>query len=807
MEALPTTSVFGKREISALRTSYARKGFVLTGRRIVIKPIIAEDQVGYTAEGNVVYLSFGHHPIFKDLNMQQVVRFINGTFAHEIMHQLITDMHLYTYSIQNGRDVIEQQIFAPILNILEDSACEYFAPEYMSDDLVRDILYMNAVVYKQSPPLEEHDNAFGQFMTALIQFGDAGLLKGEFTFPEAKQCFVECMPYISAAVTQPDKFLRVEYAEKVYETSRPLWQPMVDDQKLLRDLLKKLQEEFLKNQKIPCGGGKNGENLSDPTGKESSGSPTERRRKITFRKISEEEAAELDANGELGGDFEDNGGDIEILYTESSDKNSEKDGGSKGIPIPMPNGAGKDSDSKSNASSSIPSDIEGEIPQVGESGDNEVKDEEGEETDGAGGSGKDGDDNSDKEGTASASNGDGEDSESEGNESDSSKSESGESSEDTSSKNSSSKSSEDADADSSAKNQNYGDDNIGAEGSGGSFDYDKVAESLNEEYVMSEEDISRIEGQLTKSLEELYREERAEAKEGKEDFDFPIDSPGYHNVCKGVKVLNLKVSINPGDYASLETQYDEIVNQPGFKQGVSILVRRIKNIFQSDRSDVKYSTSGEASIKRMYGGKITANICEKRVNPANKSDLAVCFIVDESGSMGNGAGSKSVAARNCAIGLAEVFSKIKCRLSVFGFTADMYNADVVHFLYLNKSNTKKDRLRLLNISGRSDNFDGYSIRHAHKLLKKTNCQHKILIVISDGQPAAYAYQEAGTGIKDTRLAVEEASKDCVVIGVLIGRASPEAHKMMYGKDFVHVQDANNMFRDIGKLLKKKVSNI
>lgn len=88
------------------------------------------------------------------------------------------------------------------------------------------------------------------------------------------------------------------------------------------------------------------------------------------------------------------------------------------------------------------------------------------------------------------------------------------------------------------------------------------------------------------------------------------------------------------------------------------------------------------------------------------------------------------------------------------------------------------------------NMDGLSIRIATSELLQRPEDTKILIVISDGMPAAPSYSSNNQGVNDTRNAVKSASsKGIQVIGVAIGseqerERNKESYKFIYGKNLV-----------------------
>ena len=172
--------------------------------------------------------------------------------------------------------------------------------------------------------------------------------------------------------------------------------------------------------------------------------------------------------------------------------------------------------------------------------------------------------------------------------------------------------------------------------------------------------------------------------------------------------------------------------------------------------------------------------------------------IDESASM---RGDKIKVARLTAILLAEVFAKIGITVKIIGFTDTCGHPE--HYHYISWKNTPQDRLKLLNISAKLDNFDGYSIRYCGEILKKRPERHKMLIVVSDGYPVTHAYSTLGAGIADTRNAIREVSRFSKVFGVLIGSGTAEFHHIMYGNNLLHISKVD----ELPQRLAKKISTI
>ena len=92
-----------------------------------------------------------------------------------------------------------------------------------------------------------------------------------------------------------------------------------------------------------------------------------------------------------------------------------------------------------------------------------------------------------------------------------------------------------------------------------------------------------------------------------------------------------------------------------------------------------------------------------------------------------------------------------------------------------------------------------------KLLKKRNAKNRLLIVLSDGQPAASGYNSK-SGITDTKNAIREAKKYVSVLGVAIGNNDTEKIHYMYESDFLHVGDVQDLFFGLSKKIKSIIKH-
>ncbi|MCA1030286.1 hypothetical protein LCL95_04440 [Bacillus timonensis] len=119
---------------------------------------------------------------------------------------------------------------------------------------------------------------------------------------------------------------------------------------------------------------------------------------------------------------------------------------------------------------------------------------------------------------------------------------------------------------------------------------------------------------------------------------------------------------------------------------------------------------------------------------------------------------------------------------------------------------KTSGVEIMQLQPEEDNRDGFSIRVASERLMLRNEKQKFLIVFSDGEPAAFDYEQ--NGIVDTHEAVLNARKKGIeVINVFLSNGEiEESHQKtienIYGKYSILVPDINELPNVMFPLLKK-----
>lgn len=733
-----------KNNMRAEYFGYEKLFMGITGKRIRVRNVPeSSDAVGYTSKEGGIFIAY-EHPIMDGLSEEEKKVFRKGVFVHEMLHQVFTNFDVYERKIR-AYPSQERAIAGNFFNILEDPAIERWAPTVIGGLPLTALRFTIAHIYKISEDIDNAPNPLAQFMNALINFGDLGLIKGSFTFSEARECFKEAAPIFYEGINAANCQKRLECAAKIMELSKPLWADEAEFAKMLEELAK----EMAKNGKSPMTGkgkGRDGDNSGLPDDETSK----DKNRKITIKKISKEEMEKMEKSSSVSKGGLPDDGDITVYVC---DEDYEDDKGKEGTSISLPSDG--DKSEKENDKSKEPSfsedknlEMDSDEENAETKGDTNDSDEDGEEKDDK----NDSDSKSDKGSPEGCNN---------------------------------------PFRSPPSNSDIHPDEDEFIE------DDSPDAETLMEEYTLTADDIAYIEAEAEREIREFNDKEKAESPDSTPLDNFNITS----HVLGKKKCLNYKVNYGASEEDMLRKKYNAVVNR--YKTPIAVATSQLKKIFENDKEEKEYRTSGRVNAERASGGRITSRVFEKRRLPADKSNLSVTILVDESGSMSGY--EKYVAARESCIALAEIFSNLNIPLYVIGFTADTQGADVVHNHYVTWKNSPGDRLKLLNISARANNMDGYSVRYATEIIKKNNASHKLFIVLSDGLPAAYGYS-GSPGLADTKEAIRDAKKECSVLGVLIGNADVERSRYMYEQDFMHISNANDLFVDLTKKIKNIIRN-
>ena len=154
-----------------------------------------------------------------------------------------------------------------------------------------------------------------------------------------------------------------------------------------------------------------------------------------------------------------------------------------------------------------------------------------------------------------------------------------------------------------------------------------------------------------------------------------------------------------------------------------------------------------------------------RKAPENVPDMAVCLLVDESGSMGGG---NIEAARATAYIVHDFCLGLDIPVAIYGHTERFRDGVVELRSYAEFDSVDgKDKERILGLAARENNRDGYAIRFCQKRLASRQEEVKLLLIVSDGAPEASGYygSEANQDVRDAVAAAIKSGQLVITAGI------------------------------------------
>ncbi|MGE6629745.1 VWA domain-containing protein [Bacillus sp. NPDC077027] len=198
----------------------------------------------------------------------------------------------------------------------------------------------------------------------------------------------------------------------------------------------------------------------------------------------------------------------------------------------------------------------------------------------------------------------------------------------------------------------------------------------------------------------------------------------------------------------------------------------------------------------------------KKQAPSTEIDAVFTLLVDCSASMFD----KMDETKKGIVLFHEALKSVQVPHQIVGFWEDTNDAmETSQPNYFKTVVSFRDSLydagpSIMSLEPEEDNRDGYAIRHMTKMIQKRREEQKFLIVFSDGEPAAFSYEQ--NGIVDTHEAVLEARKRGIeVINVFLSNSPIEEAQMktiqdMYGKYSIFVPNVDTLPDILYPLLKK-----
>lgn len=330
----------------------------------------------------------------------------------------------------------------------------------------------------------------------------------------------------------------------------------------------------------------------------------------------------------------------------------------------------------------------------------------------------------------------------------------------------------------------------------------------------SDDVLSKIEEQMEKAAKEangmakdnvesaervIYKQEKAQSM--KEDVSEPVkktDEGVISSICNNYK----------HDYELKEVGRKYEVNTllpPILVCEIETLAKKLETyMVEAKKRWRKFINSGKLDSSRV--AMLAANnidvFKESKISKGTKACAEL--IVDNSGSMGYGSGSKREYACIALAKIEMVFAKY-FPIKIFAFDA---NGNTIIHEIIKGWNEHFSRSASYNFleKGRSgsSNFDGFSIRVATADILSRPEKRKLLVVLSDGLPCYESTNDVKNAVAEAR------AKGITVVGIYFSesddndsyeRNTQNEFKEMYQKDYI-ITRPENIDTELIKILKK-----
>lgn len=192
----------------------------------------------------------------------------------------------------------------------------------------------------------------------------------------------------------------------------------------------------------------------------------------------------------------------------------------------------------------------------------------------------------------------------------------------------------------------------------------------------------------------------------------------------------------------------------------------------------------------------------KKKLPDDYPDMAICLLLDKSGSMGSG--GKIYHAQRTAILLEKFANGIGVPIMIAGHSARWHDGcELCIYTDFASAKEEEDRYSLGSITSGGCNRDGLALRICAEMLSKRPERVKLLVSISDGAPSHndYGGEAARKDISD--VAKEYRRKGLLIYGAAIDE-DKEVIEEIYGKGFLSIQDLTSLPKTLVRLVRQQI---
>ena len=285
-------------------------------------------------------------------------------------------------------------------------------------------------------------------------------------------------------------------------------------------------------------------------------------------------------------------------------------------------------------------------------------------------------------------------------------------------------------------------------------------------------------------------------KERKRELNELAQSISYGNIHNGVNMTVHRIcEVEP----ELRDEYDEVADD---------LLHISRQLQKSVTQKLEDSRRGGKQTSLLMGRRLDAHAIArldgrvfcKNALPNEAPALSVGLLLDESGSMCSC--DRATYARATAIILYDFCRALDIPIMVYGHSTSSGRVDLYSYAEFDAID-RDDRYRLMDISSRGSNRDGAALRYVAEQLAKRTEDVKILMLVSDGQPADSGYY--GTAAEEDLRGVKQGyqRKGILFVAAAIG-ADKDNIERIYGDSFLDITDLNKLPVKLAGIIKRYI---
>ena len=271
-------------------------------------------------------------------------------------------------------------------------------------------------------------------------------------------------------------------------------------------------------------------------------------------------------------------------------------------------------------------------------------------------------------------------------------------------------------------------------------------------------------------------------------------SISYGDIHKGVAIrVNRMTEVPP----EMVTQYNAIAGP---------LLAISKQLQKSLLRQLRDRQRGGKQTGLLMGRRLDAHalfrsdgkVFTKNALPIQPPEMAVGLLLDESGSMASC--DRATYARASAIILYDFCRALGVPVMVYGHSTGNSGVELYSYSEFDAID-RDDKYRLVDISARGSNRDGAALRFVAERLSHRPEELKLLILVSDGQPADTGYY--GTAAEEDLRGIQQEyrRKGILFIAAAIGD-DKENMERIYGDSFLDITDLNQLPVKLTQVVKR-----